>query len=445
MSKESKQRKNRRIENGRRLRQQRRSKHKSGSKTIMVLSILLIIVVIAGIVNVVMNRNKSGSKDKADDNVKEAEIETVLVLNGADEVTIMLNSMYEDEGAFPEASNISGTVDTTQAGTYIVKYTYGEQTAERTVHVIDDGQIIMNLNGSRATYVKCGQSYIESGCHAIDQDEGNITEGVEISGEVDTDTVGDYEIIYTAVNSEGVKCSRARIVHVVAEEDFKENTKGIPVLMYHYVYTADDQPDELNTNYIEDVKLEEHLQYLTENDYYYPSYQELLAYINGEIDLPEKSVILTFDDGQKGYLNYGIPLLEKYEVPATAFIIASNSNADKIIKECASEYVSFQSHSYAMHQGGGSIGHGGIISAMSKDEIINDLKQAQTIVQNSEAFAYPYSDYTETAQEAVKEVGILCSFTTEYDRVQRGADVTALPRVRIFGEGSLAGFISQAE
>ena len=38
-----------------------------------------------------------------------------------------------------------------------------------------------------------------------------------------------------------------------------------------------------------------------------------------------------------------------------------------------------------MHIGGGTIGHGGIISALTKDEIKDDLVKAQTIVQNTEA------------------------------------------------------------
>lgn len=86
--------------------------------------------------------------------------------------------------------------------------------------------------------------------------------------------------------------------------------------MYHFVYTDNDQPGESadNSNYIKDTVLEEQLAYLRENNYYYPSFRELCAYINGEIDLPEKSVILTFDDAEQGFLDYGVPLLEAYQV-----------------------------------------------------------------------------------------------------------------------------------
>ncbi len=103
--------------------------------------------------------------------------------------------------------------------------------------------------------------------------------------------------------------------------------------------------------------LEEQLKWLTDNGYYYPSWFELRAYIDGTHSLPAKSVVLTFDDGQYGFLDYGIPLLEKYKVPATAFLIGDNDNTEEIIHEKASPYIDFQNHSYAMHTGGSTAIH----------------------------------------------------------------------------------------
>lgn len=364
-----------------------------------------------------------------------------LELVGQEHYQMMINSIYQEEGVNLTEAKINGKVDTSKKGTYEIEYTYKNQSIKRTVDVLDNKQMVMNLNGSEDTYVKQNQDYIESGCHVIDQKEGNLTSKVQISGKVDTTKVGDYEIVYYVKNKDGVLCSKKRIVHVISDKDFKENTKGIPVLMYHYVYTKDDMPKKLNTNYLLDTKLEQQLQYLKDNNYYFPSWQELSAYIQKKIDLPEKSVVLTFDDGQKGFLKYGIPLLEKYQVPATSFIIASKNGEDKV-KKNASEYISFQSHSYNLHKGGGNIGHGGIISALSYNEIKEDLLKAQTIVQNTEAFAYPYGDMTADGQKAVKDTNILCAFSTQYGRVHPGDDFTQLKRVRVLGDASLQSYIS---
>ncbi len=367
-----------------------------------------------------------------------------LELIGDANQTIMLHSVYDDPGVNLPEAKVEGKVDTSKAGVYELSYTYKKQNVTRYVKVLDNKQIVMNLNGSADTYVKQNQKYIESGCHVIDQTEGNITNQVKIDGNVDTSKPGQYEVTYRVANKDGVECVKKRTVHVVAEKDFKENIDGVPVLMYHYVYTKDDIPENINTNYLLNTDLEEQLDYLTSQNYYFPSYKELYAYINGEIDLPEKSIILTFDDGKKNFLEYGIPLLEKYKVPATSFFIASKNGEDRI-KTYASEYISFQSHSYNMHIGGGYIGHGGIISALTKDEIKSDLVKAQEIVQNTEAFAYPYGDITEEAKQAVQEVGILCSFSTEYGKVNKGDDNTSLKRVRVLGDASLESFIASIE
>lgn len=125
-----------------------------------------------------------------------------------------------------------------------------------------------------------------------------------------------------------------RTVHVVENFDnFAGNAETLPVLMYHYVYTEDDPPEKNDANYLLDTKLAAQLQYLVDNNYYYPSYAEVRAFAQGTHTLPARSVVLTFDDGQKGFLNYGIPLLEQYEVPATSFIICSQDSTPEKLRD----------------------------------------------------------------------------------------------------------------
>ncbi len=172
---------------------------------------------------------------------------------------------------------------------------------------------------------------------------------------------------------------------------------GVPILMYHYVYDPANPPADLNGNFIASTAFEQQLSYLKENDFYFPSYPEVKAFIEGKHSLPAKSVVLTFDDGEMGFLNVGVPLLEKYQVPATSFVIASDADAAQKAIDHRSPYVAFESHSFGMHKPGGNVGHGGIISAMGRDEIAADLKHAQEIVGGTQAFAYPFGDVTDDA------------------------------------------------
>lgn len=300
--------------------------------------------------------------------------------------------------------------------------------------------IIIGLNGDADTYVLTGEEYLEAGAHATDPVHGILNSEVTAAGEVDTTKAGDYTVTYTVADPDGGTATAERRVHVV--DTMETMQTGVPVLMYHYVYTADAPPENLNGNYLLDTKLAEQLAYLTENEFYFPSYEEVRAYLAGTHSLPAKSIVLTFDDGEAGFLSRGIELLEEYQVPATSFIIASEPDAGERVVAHASPYVTFQSHSYNMHRAGGTIGHGGIVSALSRAEIADDLKQAQAVLGTHEALAYPYGDVTDDARAAVDDAGILCAFTTENRWATPGDDLRSLPRVRISGEYTLDGFVS---
>lgn len=220
----------------------------------------------------------------------------------------------------------------------------------------------------------------------------------------------------------------------------KHKTNGLAICMYHYVYDKDNPPKEkLNSNFIEVHDLEKELKYLTENNYYYPTWAEVKQYVEGDLLLPEKSVVLSFDDGAYSFLNLGVPLFEKYKVPVTSFLIG-NIDGKKKVKKYASEYMTFQSHSYNMHRGGGNIGHGGIFPVMEHDDAVADLKKSIKIGGNGDAFAYPYGDYNDNCVQAVKDAGFLCAVTTEYGRAKPGDDPLLLPRVRMSMGQSLESF-----
>ena len=226
--------------------------------------------------------------------------------------------------------------------------------------------------------------------------------------------------------------------NTATEENHKTN--GLAICMYHYVYDKDHPPkDKLNSNFIEVHALEEELQYLTENDYYFPTWEEVQKYVEGSLLLPEKSVVLTFDDGAYSFLDLGVPLFEKYQVPVTSFLIG-NIDGKKKVKKYASEYMTFQSHSYNMHRGGGNIGHGGIFPVMDHDEAVADLQKSIKIGGKNDAFAYPYGDYNDNCVQAVKDAGFKCAVTTEYGRAKPGDHPLLLPRVRMSMGQSLESF-----
>ena len=304
---------------------------------------------------------------------------------------------------------------------------------------LEDGRIVMTLCGSHDTYVRTGESYVEPGCHVRDREEGNLTNAVQVTGDVDTSTPGDYTVTYTVQNAAGMVATAQRVVHVT--DDLEWDTDGIPVMMYHYVYDPADPPADLNANYVSTDELESQLAWLTEEGFYYPSWAELRAYIDGTHSLPAKSVILTFDDAAYNFLDLGIPLLVKYQVSATSFTECSRDDIEYMLTEYANPYVIFESHSFALHHAGYSgMGHGGAIYDLSEDELVEDITSAGEVLGSVDAFAYPYGDVSDVSAAAMERAGVLCAFTVDYGQVSVGANPAALPRVRVSGGNSLAGY-----
>ena len=297
--------------------------------------------------------------------------------------------------------------------------------------------IVIGLKGSSVQMVLQGEPYIENGAFAVDRNSGAIPENdISVKGKVDTSTPGDYEIEYK-VGKGKTAASVTRTVRVLSEEEFGRKAGNIPVMMYHWVYTDEDIPEDLDGNWILDTTLDEQLTYLEDEGYYYPGWKELRAWIDGEISIPAKCVVLTFDDGKEQFLKYGVPVLEKHHIPATSFMICWEKNdGEEKIRQYASPYIDFESHTYAMHQKSDDPAHKGIDATMTKEEIADDLMQASAILGNNDAIAYPYGDYTDDFVEAVRDQGILCGFTVEYDRVRQGMDPLKLPRVRVLGDES---------
>jgi len=207
--------------------------------------------------------------------------------------------------------------------------------------------------------------------------------------------------------------------------------KGLPVLMYHQFYDPEqgETPKAgLAANYMPVNDFDEQMHWLSESGYYYPSWDEVHAYVKGEIDLPKKSIVITIDDGSKSFYTYAIPILEKYQVKATGFIITKylkSDSADKI----KSQYISLQSHSHNMH--GKTAGGLGYMTSQTYKIALKDVKRSAKVLGTKDAFAYPFGRYDEQSEKVVEDAGFKVAFTTRYGSVYPGMDPYALPRVRI--------------
>ena len=98
----------------------------------------------------------------------------------------------------------------------------------------------------------------------------------------------------------------------------------VPILVYHSIrpYYAGETPFVKGFDVPPDV-FEEELRYLKEKGYATISFDALADALTKDGQLPEKSVILTFDDGWENQYIYGLPLLKKYGYAGTFFVFTN--------------------------------------------------------------------------------------------------------------------------
>lgn len=97
----------------------------------------------------------------------------------------------------------------------------------------------------------------------------------------------------------------------------------VPIVMYHLVT---EKQKYIGKYGITPAELERDLQYLQANNYTTVVMRDLIAFVNDGAPLPEKPVMLTFDDGNESDHRYVLPLLEKYDMKAVFAIVGEYSD-----------------------------------------------------------------------------------------------------------------------
>src|SRR5699024_12396516 len=81
---------------------------------------------------------------------------------------------------------------------------------------------VISLNGDNPMEIEVGSTYDEPGATAEDDVDGDVSVAIEVSGDVDTSTVGEYEVVYTVSDEVGNEATETRIVNVL-EAVYKES------------------------------------------------------------------------------------------------------------------------------------------------------------------------------------------------------------------------------
>lgn len=202
-----------------------------------------------------------------------------------------------------------------------------------------------------------------------------------------------------------------------------------PVLMYH-----DLKPVPLNGFDVTPEAFERQLDWLKSNGYRTLSIDEYIECINKGA-FPEKSVLITFDDGYQGIYDYAVPALTKREMKAVFFIVTDAVDTAlngypyitaKELKEISKNpYVSIGSH---------TVTHPSDLRLGTYRENLHEFMGSRGFLrrvtgQNCNALAYPCGNYDEAVIWAVSEAGYKAAFSVQR-RGAMGQDTRwSIPRI----------------
>ena len=210
------------------------------------------------------------------------------------------------------------------------------------------------------------------------------------------------------------------------------HTSGISALVYHFIYDSKNKEEEMNcknsnvTICLSDTKFKEHLTYMKENGFYTATMKDISLFLDGKIQLPEKTVLITIDDGY--FVSAAIKVLEELDLQATLFLIGTAGSPDNY----KSDNLEIHSHTYNLHYGGScSGGQGSPLKCLDKEILLEDLRKSREQLNGSTVFCYPFFEYNDYAINILKEAGFEMAFIGGRRKIKVGSNKYQLPRYGI--------------
>ncbi len=188
----------------------------------------------------------------------------------------------------------------------------------------------------------------------------------------------------------------------------------VPILMYHYVEYVQDKRDTIRQSLdINPNVFEEQIKTLLSAGYTFMTAKEMADVLDNKMALPAKPVLLTFDDGHWDLETVVLPILQKYHVKATAYIISgliggadfmSSAQLREVINSGLVEIGAHTVHHVSLK---------GKADSLVRSEV-NVSRQTLELEYNIPvvSFAYPNGEFDQQAIDEVKNAGFRTAVST---------------------------------
>ncbi|MCI8497506.1 MAG: polysaccharide deacetylase family protein [Clostridiales bacterium] len=216
-----------------------------------------------------------------------------------------------------------------------------------------------------------------------------------------------------------------------------EESKGtrLPIVMYHSILR---EPKSFGDYIITPQQLESDLRYLKDHGYTAVTMAQVIAYVKQGEPLPQKPVVLTFDDGYYNNYVYAYPLLREYGMKGIISIVGDYTDHDTKLNENNANYsyltweqitemsesgvIEFQNHTYCMHNlKSGRKGcrrkkgesEEAYHEALRSDIVPLQQKIKEHTGREPDTFTYPFGAVSTESYPVIREIGFSASLSCE--------------------------------
>lgn len=216
----------------------------------------------------------------------------------------------------------------------------------------------------------------------------------------------------------------------------------VPILMYHYVRDMERRGDVIGWNLsINTGDFERQLKYLKENGYVSVHLADL---IDGRV--PEKAVVLTFDDGLSDFYTTALPLLQRYGFTASNAVVTGMIGNEghmtmEEISECLAAGMEITAHGVNHYN----------LARLSRAKLAEEISESKLFLEENfgikvESFVYPSGKYSGAVVAALADNGYKIAVTTQYGEADLAENkMLLLPRIRIDNRDGFNRFVKKLE
>ncbi len=211
---------------------------------------------------------------------------------------------------------------------------------------------------------------------------------------------------------------------------FARSQYVLPVAMYHSVLTEAPAGNRL---IVSTGTFERQMRFLKEKRYTTLTLDQAADIVSRRTKGPGKAVVLTFDDGYEDNYIHAFPVLKKYGLRATIYLVVNDIGKpgklgwEQILEMKNSGLIDFGSH---------SLSHPFLDCIVSPDELVNEISRSKKILEEKlgagvTTFAYPCGRFNAGVRQRVAEAGYRTAVVTNPGKSVKNDDLFALKRVRI--------------